>query len=82
VDQYGRYEVDRRTLAAIGAVLRDQSADAAVVLPQVLALAAAAVAAWERDEIEEPASPETPGQAGLRDDAATLALSEPFRATG
>jgi hypothetical protein len=74
MDQYGRYLADRRTLAAIGTVLRDLNAerDAAVVLPN--GLAAAAVAAWERDEVEALASPETQGQKGLRNDAAALAL--------
>jgi hypothetical protein len=50
-------------------------AGAAAALPE--GLAAAAVAAWERDEVEALASPETQEQIALRSDASAVALIGP-----
>src|SRR5690348_11082171 len=70
VDQaYDRYRGDRHTLAEIGRQLRGQPGPQVTLTSQV---AAAALAAWQRDEQEDQPT-ETPGQAALRDDAATLA---------
>ncbi|MDQ0381955.1 hypothetical protein [Amycolatopsis thermophila] len=69
--QYARYREDADVLAAIGAAVGEQAGRITVRLPR--ALADAAVAAWERDEIE-PLPAETPEQRVLRDRAAELAL--------
>src|SRR4051812_30331708 len=70
--QYERYARDRGLLREIGLVLRDQPADAPSSIPRELALGA--VAAWDRDEEEQLADPETDAQSADRDAAATLAL--------
>jgi hypothetical protein len=72
VDQYDRYRVDRRALAAIGRALAGAPVHPRVMVPEHLA--AAAVVAWERDELEPLPSAETQEQADLRHDAAALAL--------
>jgi hypothetical protein len=67
-----RYRDDAKVLAAIGAHLADQDLpEVEVQLPS--ALARAAIAAWERDEIG-PTKPEDTDQAAQRNAAATLAL--------
>ncbi len=73
MNQYDRYARDSQVLAAIGRVLRASTTTGPVALPRELAMAA--VAAWLRDETEEPDTPaETPWQATLRHRAGTLAL--------
>jgi hypothetical protein len=72
VDQYDRYAVDSRTLAAIGEALAGLPAEAKVQLPRYLAVAA--LAARERNETDDLAAIETEEQEMLRDHAATLAL--------
>lgn len=72
VDQYDRYAVDTRTLAAIGEALVGLPAEAPVQLPRYLAMAA--LAAWEREETDDLPAIETAEQEMLRDHAATLAL--------
>lgn len=72
MDQYERYARDGEVLAAIGRAIRNAEGTGPVALP--LELAQAAVAAWVREEPEEPASPESPGQVHVRRQAAALAL--------
>jgi hypothetical protein len=72
VDQYDRYRVDRRALATIGRALSGAPVHPYAVVPEHLA--AAAVVAWERDELDPVPSPETQEQADLRHGAAALAL--------
>ncbi len=70
--QYERYARDGEILAAIGQEVRDADGTGPVTLP--LELARAAVAAWLREEPDEPASPESPWQVHVRRQAAALAL--------
>lgn len=70
--QYERYAHDSEVLAAIGTALRKGTPATPVKLPRDLALAT--LTAWQRDETEELAQPETPRQAAVRAHAATLAL--------
>ncbi|WP_329493939.1 hypothetical protein [Kitasatospora herbaricolor] len=70
-EQYVRYQEDSKVLAAIGARVEAQVGRATVRLPK--ALAEAAVAAWDRDELGGPGE-ETHEQYALRDCAAELAL--------
>jgi len=72
VGQYERYQRDSEVLASIGRVLEAQPNQASVRLPRDLA--DAAVAAWQRDEQEPLAAPETPWQRAVRMHAATLAM--------
>ncbi|GIF69133.1 hypothetical protein Ais01nite_71680 [Asanoa ishikariensis] len=72
MDQYDRYLLDSHVLRAIGTTLGGAVAGAAVTLPSELA--AAALAAWHRDEDDDLASPESARQSTLREHAATLAL--------
>ena len=69
--QYARYRGDAEVLALIGAHVAPQVRPITVRIPRTVA--DAAVAAWNRDELED-LDDETPAQAELRDQAATLAL--------
>jgi hypothetical protein len=69
-EQYVRYGEDSKVLAAIGACVDAQVRPVTVRLPK--ALAEAAVAAWDRDELDDLGE-ETAGQYVLRDYAAQLA---------
>ncbi|OXM55750.1 hypothetical protein [Amycolatopsis alba] len=69
--QYGRYREDSKVLAAIGACVDTQVTRLTVRLPK--ALAEAAVAAWDRDELGDIGE-ETHEQYALRDRAGDLAL--------
>ena len=70
--QYDRFAADSQILAMIGDAFAGMPANASPRLPRDLAQAA--VAAWRRDESDQPASPETEDQRMVRDHAATLAL--------
>ncbi|WP_031079197.1 hypothetical protein [Streptomyces sp. NRRL S-118] len=70
-DQYERYLEDSEVLAAIGTQVDAQVGRVAVRLPRPVA--EAAVAAWERDEADDPGE-ESHEQYALRDRAAELAL--------
>ncbi|MFC3452175.1 hypothetical protein [Amycolatopsis speibonae] len=69
--QYVRYREDSKVLASIGACVDAQIAPLTVRLPK--SLAQAAVAAWERDELDDLGE-ETHEQYALRDKAGELAL--------
>ncbi|MFI5685407.1 hypothetical protein [Streptomyces sp. NPDC051636] len=69
--QYVRYREDSKVLAAIGAHVDAQVGRVTVRLPR--AVAEAAVAAWDRDELGGLGD-ETHEQYALRDQAAELAL--------
>ncbi|QLY27797.1 hypothetical protein [Nocardia huaxiensis] len=69
--QYARYREDSTVLAAIGDSIAPEVRLVCVRLP--VALAEAAVAAWNRDETGELGA-ESPEQYALRDRAAELAL--------
>lgn len=70
-EQYLRYQQDRAVLAAIGAYLHPQVGRISVRLPRYVA--ESAVAAWNRDELDE-ISDESRDQHELRAGAADLAL--------
>ncbi|MFE0459470.1 hypothetical protein ACFW1A_09445 [Kitasatospora sp. NPDC058965] len=70
-EQDGRYRADSAVLAAIGEYVDAQVGRVGVRLPR--AVAEAAVAAWDRDELGGGA-PETHEEYLLRDRAAELAL--------
>ncbi|MGV9266115.1 hypothetical protein ACWDRR_15805 [Kitasatospora sp. NPDC003701] len=70
-EQYVRYREDSKVLAAIGEHVDAQVGRVTVRLPR--AVAEAAVAAWERDELGEIGE-ETHEQYELRDQAGDLAL--------
>ncbi|MEW1698995.1 hypothetical protein [Streptomyces sp. NPDC091278] len=70
-EQYVRYQEGSKVLAAIGARVEAQVGRVTVRLPR--ALAEAAVAAWDRDELGELGE-ETHEQYALRDRAGELAL--------
>ncbi|MET9617166.1 hypothetical protein [Kitasatospora indigofera] len=70
-EQYVRYQEDSKVLAAIGVCVDAQVGRVTVRLPR--ALAEAAVAAWDRDELGGIGG-ETHEQYALRDRAAELAL--------
>ncbi|MFF2011796.1 hypothetical protein ACFVWY_22325 [Streptomyces sp. NPDC058195] len=69
--QYARYQEDAKVLAAVGACVDAQVARLTVRLPK--ALGRAAVAAWDRDELEDIGE-ETLEQYAVRDSAGELAL--------
>ncbi|MGY0234650.1 hypothetical protein [Longispora urticae] len=69
--QYARYRGDAEVLALIGAHVVEQVGPITVRIPRTVA--DEAVAAWNRDELED-LDDETPAQAELREQAATLAL--------
>ncbi|MFF9478155.1 hypothetical protein [Streptomyces sp. NPDC014733] len=70
-EQYARYREDAKVLAAIGKQVDAQVGPVTVRLPR--AVAEAAVAAWERDELGDLGE-ETHEQYALRDQAGELAL--------
>ncbi|MDI2130387.1 hypothetical protein [Yinghuangia seranimata] len=70
-EPYLRYDGDSKVLAAIGDSVEAQIGRVTVRLPK--AVAEAAVAAWDRDELD-PIGEETHEQRALRNDAAELAL--------
>ncbi|MGI5346901.1 hypothetical protein ACQEU8_01750 [Streptomyces sp. CA-250714] len=69
--QYARYRDDAKTVAAIGACVETQVDRITVRLPK--GLAEAAIAAWDRDEADEPGE-ESHEQHAAREHAAELAL--------
>ena len=72
MDQYHRHARDSMVLASNGTKLRGQSTGDPVRIPRDLAVAA--VAAWSREELDEPADPESKEQRLVRAHAAALAL--------
>jgi hypothetical protein len=72
MDRYGRYASDGTVLAAIGTALRGQPTGGPIRIPRDLA--DAAVAAWSRDELNEPADPRSEEQKRVRCQAAALPL--------
>ncbi|APE34660.1 hypothetical protein BOX37_12630 [Nocardia mangyaensis] len=70
-EAHARYLDDSNVLAAIGAWIAPRVQRVSIRLP--IALAEAAVAAWNRDETGETGE-ETPDQYAIRDRAAELAL--------
>ncbi|MGP4110216.1 hypothetical protein ACTWP5_04765 [Streptomyces sp. 4N509B] len=72
VDHYALYVDDARVLAAIGAHVVARTGRVAVRLPR--AVAEAAVAAWEREDVGEVPGEETLEQWRLRDMAGDLGL--------
>ncbi|NIH80165.1 hypothetical protein [Amycolatopsis viridis] len=75
--EYARYGQDAEVLAAIGAAISTAIGEQRITVRLPRELAAAAVAAWRRDETEPAgaeAGAETPQQWMLRDRAADLAL--------
>lgn len=71
-DLHRTWTADAGLLAAIGAALADQDLDVEVRLPADLA--ARAVAAWERDDVDDPPGHETAAERVVRGRAAALAL--------